>query len=83
MSTFQLDKLLYQLNANSETFAAFTSNPRAVLDGYELTNEERLAVTERNLSALSDLGANGYLTLGFAARLGMFRGAPAGQIGGH
>jgi hypothetical protein len=82
MSTFQLDKLLYQLNANSETFAAFTSNPHAVLDGYDLTDEERSAVQERNLSKLSDLGANGYLTLGFAAHLGIFRGASAGRNGG-
>jgi hypothetical protein len=85
MSTFQLDKLLYQLSANPDTFAAFTSAPDSVLDRYELTDAERSAVLDRNLGALTELGANGYLTVGFAAHLGIYRGAraTAAANGGH
>jgi hypothetical protein len=62
MSAFQLDKLLYQLNANAETFAAFLSNPDAVLDRYELSEAERSGLTRdcHHVSVVSR-GVLGYL----------------------
>ena len=80
MSTFQLDKLLYQVVHEPEVFEAFMADPAAVAAGYRLSEAERAALLGRDVRALFELGGNGYLVTGLAGRLGMF--GPPGRGGG-
>ena len=73
MSTFALDKLLFQLNADQTLFDAFRADPQSVVKRYDLSEAERSAVLGHSLSALHQLGANGYVLVGFAAHLGLFQ----------
>lgn len=57
---------------------AFRSDPEAYLDGFELTHDQRQAVTERDWLGLLQLGGNIYYTFKLAA----FDGLTMQQIGG-
>jgi hypothetical protein len=70
MSTFELDKVLYHLR-HPEPMARFQQDPAGFLAAYDLTPEEARALAEADVVALDRLGANGYLLLAFAHRIGL------------
>ncbi len=71
MSLYGLQKFLYHLNRDAQVQQRFSSEPKALLDGYALTAEERKAITSGDIGLIYVLGANGQLLMHFAAYLGM------------
>ena len=67
MSLYQVQKLIYQLNRDPRTRERYASERDAVLAEYELSDEERAALTEPNIGLLYVLGVNGQLLMHFAA----------------
>ena len=71
MSLYQLQKFLYHLNREASVQQRFRAEPAAVLDGYELTQEERTAVATGDIGMMYVLGANGQLLMHYAAFAGL------------
>ncbi len=67
MSLYQVQKLIYQLNRDPKTQARYLAGCDAVLDEYELTDEERRALGAPDIGLLYVLGVNGQLLMHFAA----------------
>ncbi|CAN5511222.1 hypothetical protein BH10PSE6_BH10PSE6_59040 [soil metagenome] len=67
MSLYQVQKLIYQLNRDPRTQERFLRERDAVLSDYELTDEERAAISEPDIGLLYVLGVNGQLLMHFAA----------------
>jgi hypothetical protein len=71
MSLYGLQKLLYHLNREPAVQNRFKTQPEEVLAGYDLTDEERKALTDPDIGLLYVLGVNGQLLMHYAALLGM------------
>ena len=71
MSLYQLSKLLYQLNRDERTRARFAADRLSILADYQLSEEERLAVTQSDIGLLYVLGVNGQILMHFAALCGI------------
>ena len=71
MSLYGLQKLLFHLNREPAVQRQFKAQPREVLEGYDLTDEERKALTDPDIGLLYVLGVNGQLLMHYAALLGM------------
>ena len=71
MSLYQLQKFLYDINREPRTQQEYRAAPRALLDRYELSAEERGALERGDIGLAYVLGANGQLLMHFAALLGM------------
>ena len=71
MSLYAAQKLLYHLNREPAVQASFRDACDTVLEGYELTPEEREAFVAGDIGKLYVLGANGQLLMHFAALLGV------------
>lgn len=67
MSLYQVQKLIYQLNRDPRTRERYASERESVLAEYELTSEEKRALTEPDIGLLYVLGVNGQLLMHFAA----------------
>jgi hypothetical protein len=67
MSLYQVQKLIYQLNRDPRTRERYQSECDAVLDEYELSDEERRAIVQPDIGLLYVLGVNGQLLMHFAA----------------
>jgi len=52
MSLYSLQKLLYQLNRDERTRAAFEADMSSVLDDYDLTEEEITAIRMPDIGLL-------------------------------
>jgi Aromatic-ring-opening dioxygenase LigAB, LigA subunit len=71
MSLYQMQKFLYDLNRDGQVQEQFRSDLNALLLRYELSDEERTAITSRDIGLIYVLGANGQLLMHFAALIGM------------
>jgi hypothetical protein len=71
MSLYSTQKFLYQLNRDAQVQQRFRDDRAALLDDYELSDEERSAVMAGDIGKLYVLGSNGQLLMHFAALLGM------------
>jgi hypothetical protein len=71
MSLYQLQKFLYDLNRDTRVQEQYRVDLRGLLSRYELTDEERNAITAGNVGLIYVLGANGQLLMHYAAFLGM------------
>jgi hypothetical protein len=71
MSLYQVQKLLYQLNRDAEMQRRFAADRESVLAGYELTGEERAAISDGDIGLLYVLGVNGQILMHFAAWCGL------------
>ena len=67
MSLYQVQKLIYELNRDPGTRERFSAGRDAVLAEYQLTDEERGALTKPDIGLLYVLGVNGQLLMHFAA----------------
>ena len=70
MSLYYLQKLLYNLNRDPPLQARFKADRQGVLADYDLTDEERKALTEPDIGLLYVLGVNGQLLMHYAALVG-------------
>ena len=71
MSLYYLQKVLFQLNRDPGVRQRFDSDFAALLDEYELTEEEREALRKPDVGLLYVLGVNGQLLMHYAALCGM------------
>jgi len=71
MSLYQLQKFLFELNRDTGVQRSYRDDPRALLERYDLTAEERDAISRGDIGLIYVLGANGQLLMHFAAFLGI------------
>jgi hypothetical protein len=74
MSLYAMQKFLFALNREPEVQRRYAEGGiarAALLDGYELTAEEREAIDTGDIGKLYVLGCNGQLLMHFAPLLGM------------
>ena len=67
MSLYYVQKFLFELNRSEELEARYREDRSAVLDPYELTEEERAALIEPDIGLLFHFGVNGQILMHFAA----------------
>jgi len=63
MSTFMLEKALWDLGDDPHKIAAFNTDPDAYLDNYILTERERKQVVNLDVDEMADDGVSTLLTL--------------------
>lgn len=71
MSLYYTQKLLFQLNRDSEVQRRFQADFEGLLAGYDLTEEERSAFRARDVGLLYVLGVNGQLLMHYGALIGL------------
>jgi hypothetical protein len=71
MSLYQLQKFLFDLNRNPDVQQRMRADAGALLNDYDLTAEERIAIETKDIGLIYVLGANGQLLMHYAAFLGM------------
>ena len=67
MSLYATQKFLYELNRSETVQAAYRADRRAVLEPYDLTDDEVEALVEPDIGRLFHLGVNGQILMHFAA----------------
>jgi len=67
VSLYYVQKFLFELNRDETLQASYHANRAQVLEPYELTDEERQALTEPDIGLLFHLGVNGQILMHFAA----------------
>ncbi|MBI2090456.1 MAG: hypothetical protein HYT78_17230 [Deltaproteobacteria bacterium] len=63
MSAYELNRLLFDLKMNAETYNAALADLNAVMQRYDLTAEEQEGLGARDPRKLRQLGAHGMLAL--------------------
>lgn len=71
MSLYYVQKFLFQLNRDPALQEQYRADRRAVLEPYELTDEETDALVEPDIGLLFHLGVNGQILMHFAALHGI------------
>jgi len=71
MSLYYVQKFLYELNRNPRMQKRFRADLEAVLQEYDLTDEEAEALRSRDIGLLYVLGVNGQILMHFAAMAGL------------
>ncbi len=67
MSLYAVQKFLFEVNRSEALQQSYTANRRAVLEPYELTDEEAAALVEPDIGKLFHFGVNGQILMHFAA----------------
>lgn len=67
MSLYYVQKFLYQLNRDEAAQAAYQGDRAAAIAPFDLSDEERRALTEPDIGLLFHLGVNGQILMHFAA----------------
>ena len=70
MSLYTLQKLLYKLNRDPHTRSRFDQDAAALIDEFDLSDEERAAVLAPDIGLLYVLGVNGQILMHYAAMRG-------------
>lgn len=70
MSLYYVQKLLYQLNRDAHVRRRFEQDRDELLKEYDLTNEERAAIVERDIGLLYVMGVNGQILMHYSALIG-------------
>jgi hypothetical protein len=74
MSLYATQKFLFEINRSpdvQQAYGAAGARRGALLDRYDLTDEERAAIDDGDIGKLYVLGCNGQLLMHFAPLLGM------------
>ncbi len=71
MSLYHLQKFLFVLNRDENAQQQYKSDLDSLLDNYELTDEERTALSAGDIGLLYVLGVNGQILMHYAAFLGI------------
>lgn len=67
MSLYYVQKILYDINRDTQVQQQYTNDVDALLDSYKLTDEERMAIRTPDIGLLYVLGVNGQILMHFAA----------------
>jgi hypothetical protein len=67
VTLYAVQKFLYELNRSEQLQESYLADRSGVLEPYELTDEETLALTEPDIGLLFHLGVNGQILMHFAA----------------
>ena len=67
MTLYATQKFLFELNRSEELQRSYLADRPSVLGPYDLTEEERRALTEPDIGLLFHLGVNGQILMHFAA----------------
>ncbi|MGI9644876.1 MAG: aromatic ring-opening dioxygenase subunit LigA [Ilumatobacteraceae bacterium] len=67
MSLYYVQKFLYELNRSEELQQRYLADREAVVEPYEVTDEERRALNGPDIGLLFHLGVNGQILMHFAA----------------
>ena len=67
MTLYAVQKFLYELNRTPALQTAYEEDRHAVLEPYDLTEEEISALVEPDIGKLFHLGVNGQILMHFAA----------------
>jgi hypothetical protein len=70
VSLYYTQKVLFQLNRDPAAAQRFKQDIEGLLAEYELTEEERGAIRERDIGLLYVMGVNGQILMHFAALCG-------------
>ena len=70
MSLYYVQKLLYQLNRDPSAQQRYEDDFDALLQEYELTEEERNAIATGDIGLLYVMGVNGQLLMHYSALIG-------------
>lgn len=71
MSLYQIQKFLFDLNRDPRVQNEYRADLSALLARYDLSEEEREAISRGDVGLIYVLGANGQLLMHYAAFLGM------------
>jgi Aromatic-ring-opening dioxygenase LigAB, LigA subunit len=71
MSLYAMQKFLYDMNRDPGVQQKFRADLPGLLATYDLGDEERAAIENRDIGLIYVLGANGQLLMHYAAFLGM------------
>jgi hypothetical protein len=71
MSLYQTQKFLYLLNRDPRLQAAYHADRSAAIADFDLTDEERTALTRPDIGLLFHLGVNGQILMHFGALHGI------------
>jgi hypothetical protein len=71
MSLYQLQKFLYVLNRDSGAQEKYQDDLGGLIDEFDLTGEEIMALKEGDIGLLYVLGVNGQILMHYAAFLGI------------
>ncbi len=63
MSRYAINSLLYRLKKDRAFRERFNADPKAAMDGLDLTDEERAAFVARDMYAINRLGGYLHLTM--------------------
>lgn len=72
MSLYYVQKLIYHINRDDAVKQRYVADRHGLLEGYDLTQEEQLAIHEEDIGRLYTMGVNGQLLMHYAA----WRGFP-------
>lgn len=67
MSLYYVQKFLFELNRDENLQEAYRADRHAVLEGFDLTDEETMALVDPDIGLLFHLGVNGQILMHFAA----------------
>ena len=70
MSLYYVQKLLYELNRDPKVRARFDKERDSLIDEYQLSDEERLAIVNGDIGLLYVMGVNGQILMHYAAMIG-------------
>ena len=71
MSLYQVQKLLYNLNRDEPCKQQYTNDKMTLLRSYDLTDDEREALSQGDIGLLYVMGVNGQILMHYAAFLGI------------
>ena len=69
MSRYATSRVMWEVTRDRELADTFRADPAAVLDGRDLTDEERKALTAGDIRTLFELGVHPFVLYHFALRL--------------
>lgn len=67
MTLYAVQKFMFELNRSEQFQQDYLADRRAVLEPYELTEQEATALVEPDIGLLFHLGVNGQILMHFAA----------------
>ncbi len=70
MSLYYVQKLLYQVNRDPAVLRRFETDLPALLEEYDLTDEEIAAIRQPDIGLLYIMGVNGQILMHYAAHCG-------------
>ncbi len=71
LSLYQLQKVLFDINRDPDVYRRFVDDFAGLLDRYDLTEEERQALLQRDIGLIYVLGVNCQILMHFAAACGV------------